>query len=539
MKVRVVCNAFRANIAILSAMRLTPVFKANQLATVLSLFALLVLPYPPALKAQSNPGPGAPGSADTPSSQTFRMLSASSGTKGVEQNGRFIILDPRTTFHSSEDRKVIVEFEWEGPMGPHHFDGLWKDPSGKVVVSSNYDFTVQHSPFSGYFSMLLDETAPTGFWTIESHIDGQSSGSFTFEIASGVGTTPVKLARVPPAEAEVYRQAASAAVFVDKLDVSGKSFGHASGFFIEPGEVLTSFGSIDGASQLRVTLSSGKTLTTNQILAWNRSADWALLSMSGAEGAPLKEASGSMPAVGNRCFVLGISSAGGRILGGSDIVGEFGQDSMRRLNLSAPFDPASVGSPIMDEYGDVFGFLGGNIEPGVPLAPSSKVGLPPPAGSRAESPMAFAVPIALVKQPGAGGSPVTLDDLAKRGEFIPPLKDSAPVSYGTLALSIDKKNGGGWPVGSRDQFSPSDNQFVVFLNWDSKSKIKAMAVLKFYDVQNHPIAESPPAKVNIRSGNLQSTTWSIPLSSLRAGTYRAEVSLDGTPVWREFFRITP
>lgn len=467
------------------------------------------------------------------------MLSASSGTKGVEQDGRFIILDPRTTFHSGEDHKVIVEFEWEGPTGPHHFDGLWKDPSGKVVVASNYDFTVQHSPFSGYFSMLLDETAPTGFWTIETHIDGQTSGSFTFEVASGVGATPVKFARIPLAESEVYRRAADAAVFVDKLDASGKSFGHASGFFIAAGEVLTSFGSIDGASQLRITFSDGKALTTNQILAWDRSGDWAILSMSHAEGVPLKEASGNMPAVGNRCFVLGLSSTGGRILGGSDIVGEFGHDSLRRLNLSAPFDPVSVGSPIMDEYGEVIGFLGGNVEPGVPLAPSARGGLPPMAGSRAESPMAFAVPIALVKQPATGSSPVTLDDLAKSSEFLTPLQDSAAVTYGTLALSIDKQNGGGWPVGSRDQFSPSDNQFVVFLTWDPKSKLKGKAVLKFFDVENHPIAESPPAKVSSRSESLESTTWSVPISSFRPGTYRAEVSFNGAPVWREFFRITP
>ena len=75
-----------------------------------------------------------------PSGPTFRMVRATSGSKGVERDGRFVIEDPRTQFHAGQDHKVIVYFEWEGTLGPHKFEALWKNPSGKVVVVSDFQF---------------------------------------------------------------------------------------------------------------------------------------------------------------------------------------------------------------------------------------------------------------------------------------------------------------------------------------------------------------------------------------------------------------
>ena len=40
--------------------------------------------------------------------------------------------DGRSAFTAGTDPKVIVYFEWEGPVGPHHFEGLWKSPEGKI-----------------------------------------------------------------------------------------------------------------------------------------------------------------------------------------------------------------------------------------------------------------------------------------------------------------------------------------------------------------------------------------------------------------------
>jgi len=46
--------------------------------------------------------------------------------------------DPRSVFMVGKHAKVIVYFEWEGPVGPHHFEGLWKSPEGKIVLISHF-----------------------------------------------------------------------------------------------------------------------------------------------------------------------------------------------------------------------------------------------------------------------------------------------------------------------------------------------------------------------------------------------------------------
>src|SRR5574337_1279729 len=68
----------------------------------------------------------------------FRLVRSVSGSKGAQQGGRYVIQDPRTVFYIPEDRQVIVYFEWEGPIGLHRFEGLWKNPESKVAVLSDF-----------------------------------------------------------------------------------------------------------------------------------------------------------------------------------------------------------------------------------------------------------------------------------------------------------------------------------------------------------------------------------------------------------------
>lgn len=66
-----------------------------------------------------------------PAMKSYRVLRSISGTSGHEDNGRYIMDDPRSVFVAGKDAKVTIYFEWEGPTGPHHFEGLWKSPEGK------------------------------------------------------------------------------------------------------------------------------------------------------------------------------------------------------------------------------------------------------------------------------------------------------------------------------------------------------------------------------------------------------------------------
>ncbi len=93
---------------------------------------------------------------------SFRVVRSVSGTKILEQGGRYAVEDPRTVFHTPEDKQVIVYFTWEGPAGPHHFEGLWKKPDGRVAMTSEFDYKPDQPRFGGYFKMLLGDTPTTG-----------------------------------------------------------------------------------------------------------------------------------------------------------------------------------------------------------------------------------------------------------------------------------------------------------------------------------------------------------------------------------------
>jgi hypothetical protein len=511
----------------------------NVVGVSLLIVSVLVVPF--TAHCQTPPTQNlAGGGVAAPTGPTFRVVRSSSGTKGVERDGRFIIEDPRAQFNAGQDRKVIVYFEWEGPVGPHKFEALWRNPSGKVVVVTDFEFDPHKSPYSGYWTMLLDENAPIGFWAVDARIDGESAGTYPFEVIAGPLTTPVPHVRIPPNAGEIYHQTEAATVFVEKLDASGKSIDRASGFFIGSDRVITTFGVIDGASGLRVMLAGGKQIATNLVVSWNRWQDWAVLAVD-APGVPvLKSASDKVGEVGDHCYSLGISPAGTRIISQTTVVGDSNQPPAgHRLSLSVAFDRVAAGGPVLNEFGDVIGLLGGSLLPGTNSA-SSKGGFPPLAGSTVAMTPAFAVPIGLVKIPSSNTDSMTsLASLAATGQFIPPLQGQDQVGFGSLALGLDKKNGTGWPRDPKDEFSHSDGQIILFISWNPKTKFKGIAVARFYNLDNHEVTESRPVNINIRPDSLPITYWPVQLADFPQGVYRADVYLGESPVWREFFRILP
>ena len=141
-----------------------------------------MLSYHPAYPQEQKPpdrptSTGAGGRAADPS---FRVVRSVSGTKILDQGGRFTVEDPRTVFYAPADKQVIVYFTWEGPTGPHRFEGLWKNPSGKVAMTSDFDYAPDQTRFGGYFKMLLGDTPATGVWTLEARIDGETAGTHNF-----------------------------------------------------------------------------------------------------------------------------------------------------------------------------------------------------------------------------------------------------------------------------------------------------------------------------------------------------------------------
>jgi S1-C subfamily serine protease len=492
--------------------------------------------------AQTSASKKSSAASAAPAGSKYRVVSAVAGTIGVQRNGRFIIVDPRTVFHPSEDHTIIVKFEWEGPTGQHKFQGLWTDPSGKVRLLSELQFEALQKEFAGYWTMPLNENLPTGMWTLNARIDGESAGSLSFEIAADAAKPPVKYENVSIAASAIYKKTAAAMVVVEKDDADGKKVSTASGFFIGPGRVLTSFGSIDGASTLGIYLSNGKRIGARNILSWNRLQDWTVLEV-GEQGMPTLTLAPDTPwTVGESYYSIGHLTAGDRIVVQGTIIGRENEPSTgERMNLSMKFDADAVGSPLLNDFGDVIGMLGRRLAPGSNGVDSATGETSPTmAGASAPDQLATAVPLSLVKIPAAGSAPATLADLMARGDFIPLLREQDKVSSGVLGLGLDRKKNPRAPREVRDHFSHGDAQMIVFITWDRSASIpKGNATLKIYNLDNKEVGDAQTVAVNVHPKAILNNYWTVPLASWPAGMYRADVYFGDAPVWREYFRVLP
>jgi hypothetical protein len=151
-------------------------------------------------------------------------------------------------FYIPEDREVIVYFEWEGPKGNHHCEGMVKGPSGQFATMTSFEYATQPR-FAGYWKMPLSDSSPTGNWIFESHVDGELAGQATFQVVSNTKPADLPKAAVLPTAAEIYKLGVAASVSIDKRDATGKSLRRASGF-LTPLGVVTSFRAIEGANNL-------------------------------------------------------------------------------------------------------------------------------------------------------------------------------------------------------------------------------------------------------------------------------------------------
>jgi S1-C subfamily serine protease len=260
-------------------------------------------PKPPA-NAQTS---GGGGSASEP---TFRVVRSVSGTKVVDQGGRYTVEDPRTVFYAPDDKQIVVYFTWEGPAGPHHFEGLWKNPYGKVAMTSDFDYKPEQPRFGGYFKMLLGDTPATGVWTLEARIDGETSGTHNFQIT--IAPRPVDAAITSSRRLlnpqEIYNRAAAASVLIENINQKAARRNVGTGFFVGPGRLLTAFQVIDGAAKVRIAGPQGRLIEATEVVAWNRRQDWIILKVALDSTATLERASANSWARGRSLLLPRCSS---------------------------------------------------------------------------------------------------------------------------------------------------------------------------------------------------------------------------------------
>jgi Trypsin-like peptidase domain len=496
-----------------------------RIISALAVFATACL-LPCAAAAQS-----AANAVPQPQPPQFRVMRSVTGSKGEPHDNDLTITDPRSVFHIPEDKQVIVFFEWEGPKGLHHFQGTWRGPDGKAFSVSDFQYVAQETIFRGYWTLTLPETVPAGLWALEATIDGYPAGTQAFQIVAEKSNLPPP----PPAASDVYQRAVAASVFVDSLDSDGQVFSRGSGFFGAPGQVVTAFQNIDGATSVRVQFPDGSRVNVNLVLAYNRWEDWAVLKVEAPNVAPLEFAKAGAFKVGDISYVFDVPKQDSRTVQNVQLTGvQNSPKSGQRISLSWYGSLRSVGSPVLDNYGRVIGEVSGGFIPGEANASRGKNIVPD--GVAEASSMDPLVVTPLSRVPDAG-TPATFSELNALGVFIPPMAHTRYILSGSLCKSYKVMGPEIIADEPAREFSRKQGTVAVAVSWIASGKVKTTEELKFYDVNNHEVAQAKPRKLNLDPQNISSTGWKANIASLPNGIYRVDVVADGKVQWRGFFTV--
>jgi hypothetical protein len=473
----------------------------------------------------------APASAPSQVSGRFHLVRSVSGSRGAPEGQRFVMEDPRTQFQAGKDRQVLVLFEWQGPTGRHHCEGAWKDPSGHVVFTSTADVDARGPRFAAYWGLSLPDAVTAGTWVVEATVDGESAGAHAFQIVAGAVDSSAPLARRALAMPELYQRGLGATLTVEAVDGAGVGLGRASGLFVSPDLVLTTFGVLNGARRARVITGDGRRLETADVVAWNRRADWAFLRVAGAHEKPL-DRTPTRPSIGDRCYFLDLEGDGSRTIAEAAVTGLAGTGD---LMITATTGGASSGAPVLNEYGEGVGTTGG--APAVAGATRVELAmLGPEVASASQGGRIRGFP----SLPEEGSASRTLEDLDRAGEFVRPLAHTPHFVYGILGADVERRGAARIPmaVDQRFRFSRREKSCVVLATWTPARKQDATVAFQLFDEDNRAIGASDATKAKLRPGESFVQYWTIPLLKLVPGIYRVDVTLGPEPVWRTYFRVT-
>lgn len=163
------------------------------------------------------------------------------------------------------------------------------------------------------------------------------------------------LAELELAQQALYARVASSVVYL----ANGKSIG--SGFFVQPGLILTSRHVIEGAATLDVTLSDGRKLAGTVVERAGGEIDLALIRVPATNVAPL-ELSLQSPKVGAWIASVGhgVDSPWTFTTGMVSNV-YMNRQGWPALQTQIPLNPGSSGGPIVDRHGKVVGIVAKGI----------------------------------------------------------------------------------------------------------------------------------------------------------------------------------
>jgi hypothetical protein len=459
--------------------------------------------------------------AQTPASPApapVHVLKISAGPAGKEADGNFLLTEERTIFSRSGDREVIVLFQWDGVAGPHKLVAQWRSPDGGLGSSSALDYVARDRRFGGYWRLPISPAMPLGTWSIETTVDGQPAGRLTFEIKDEA-VVPAVVKR-PLVQADLYERLNKSFVVIERIGPRGRALEPAAGLVVGGGRIYTSLAAVDSAETLHAIAADGKRHPLTTMQAWNRRQDWAVLGSGPASDLSLPVAS----KVGDRLFSMEGGATGGRVLTDGNVTGQNDAPEVgRRLLATFQTGSGTVGAPVLNEYGELVGILGGGNAPGATR-------LLEILRYRAEMKGVSVVPLHLVRfNPDAPAE--ALSTLLERGQIVAALSGEEHVVSGGFAKAINKSQNV-QASDQREQFSGADKTFVTYVNWNPQERLRGQAMLRVFDAENRIVMESKPGKLDVRKGQ-----YTLPVPP-NVGLYRVDTLIDGKPIWRGFVRIS-
>lgn len=464
----------------------------------------------------------------------YHVVRSVAGTSTVQQNGHIVVQDSRSVFYLPQDKQVVVYFEWQGPAGKHHFEGVWKDPAGNPSVMSNFDYAATQTQFGGYWTLMLSDQMTPGFWTLEARIDGEVAGTHTIEIRGGekpAAATPQRQMLTP---AQVYSAAAASTVGIETLNGSGDRTGGGVGVVVGDGVVATVFNAIDGADHLQVISANGERDNVESVLAFDRWKDWVLLKVPGLNAKPLPVAPPESLSIGDHAYFITWREGTPSIIEGN-LTGKR-DDPRNGHRYSASLDGTpGAGAPVINDFGELLGVYGAIRYPG--MATARTIYRLPSANFDTEAApeiLAFAD----VPRPSASMTARTFADLASSGAFLPPIALNDSLLQGTISRDVIAKDHFISSPQDRFEFSRTNPKLVVDLLWNPRSNVKGLVTLDLFDLDNQQLFESKPLKVSMRPGSMETTNWTMNIGSMAAGIYRVDIRLGPQTIWRAFFRVT-
>lgn len=455
---------------------------------------------------------------------TLHLLRISAGPAGTERDGTFVLAEERTTFSRTDDKEVIVLFQWEGVPGPHKMVATWRSPDGSLSSSSTIDYEARDRRFGAYWRLTLAPHTPLGTWSIEATVDGLPAGRFTFDVTDENAPAAPPTKRILT-QRELYERLSRVYVVLERTVESGRALEPASALVGEDGRLYTTAAALDEADRILAFAADGSSTPITEVLGWSRRDQWAVLAGGPRTGDALEVAALSQINVGDRCFSMDGSASGGRVLMEGSITGQTtAADGPRRLVASFLTGFVRPGSPVINESGEFLGVVAGTPDTmdmlrlqgsllGAPILPFS----------------AFRV--------RADAAPVALAELRAKGELLAPVTGEAHVRSGGFAVSIQRGPIVA-PSDQREEFDVTEKGFTVFVTWNPRERLRGLLTMALYDADNRMVTRAKPAKRDLRKEDLILTSWQHPMPA-QPGLYRADVLMDDRVMWRGYVRVRP